>query len=146
MGRFAPALTGMAAAQGAVPASLAGLRGKVVVIDFWAGWCSVCKLVTPVLNGWHQKLGAQGLVVLGVSSDTATVASKAIDDFGIKYAVGLDKDGAIFPAYGISSLPTMFIVDKRGVVRGIEIGFDPAGLVRAEALVNALLAEKAPED
>ena len=145
LGQFAPALTGIVAAQGTA-SSLASMRGKVVVLDFWAGWCTVCKLVAPVLNGWHEKLGAQGLIVLGVSSDAATVASKAIDDFGIKYAVGLDKDQSIFPAYGITSLPTMFVIDKRGVVRGAEIGFDPAGLVRAEALVKALLAEKAPED
>lgn len=146
IGTFAPSLAGLVSVQGVAPASVRSLRGKVVVLDFWAGWCGVCKLVAPVLNGWQEKRGPQGLVVVGVSSDTAEVATKATPDFGIKYAVAVDKDQGVFPGYGVSSLPTMFVLDKRGVVRGLEVGFDPAGLARMDALITALLAEKAPED
>lgn len=146
LGTFAPSIGGLSTVQGVVPASIRAARGKVVLLDFWAGWCGVCKLTSPILNAWHDKLGAQGLVVIGVSSDAHDVAAKATTDFGIKYPVAVDKDQGVFPAYGVTALPTMFIIDKRGVVRALEVGFDPGGFTRAEALIVALLAEKPPED
>jgi thiol-disulfide isomerase/thioredoxin len=144
VGTFAPPLIGLQGVQGKVPDNLGQLKGKVVVLDFWAGWCGVCKLITPVLNRWQDKLGPQGVVVLGVSSDTPQVATKAMNEFGIKYAVGVDKDETVFPAYGVSALPTMFVLDKKGVVRSIEVGFDVAELAKTEALLATLVAEPAP--
>lgn len=143
VGTFAGPLTGAQSVQGTVPTSLSTLRGKVVIVDFWAAWCSVCRETTPVLNDLHARYGAQGLSVLGMSSDTAEAASKAMETFGIKYPVAVDKDEKVFASYGISSLPTMYVIDKKGVVREVEVGFDNRSAQRLEALVKKLLAEKA---
>ena len=141
LGREAPPVAGLQPVRGALPRE--GLpRGKVVVLDFWAAWCGVCRAVTPVLNRWQDKFGAQGLVVVGVSSDSHAVASKASEAFGIKYAVGADADEKVFSAYGVRALPTMFVVDKRGVVRELSVGVDVEELARTEALIARLLAEK----
>lgn len=141
LGREAPSLAGLQTVRGVMPRELP--KGKVVVLDFWAAWCGVCRAVTPVLNHWQNKYGAQGLVVLGVSSDSHPVATKASDAFGIKYAVGADSaDEKVFDAFGVRALPTMFIVDKRGVVREVTVGVDVDHLAKTEALIGRLLAEK----
>lgn len=141
---FAPPLFGLEGVQGGTPQTIQQLRGKVVVLDFWAGWCGVCKLVTPVLDGWNTKFAARGLVMLGVSSDTHEVAVKATKSFGVEYPVAIDKENKVFSAYGVSALPTLFVIDKGGVVRQIEVGFDQAQLKETEALLDKLLNEKAP--
>ncbi|HEU4406118.1 MAG TPA: VWA domain-containing protein [Polyangiaceae bacterium] len=141
LGREAPSVAGLQPVRGVMPRE--GLpKGKVVVLDFWAAWCGVCRAVTPVLNHWQNKYGAQGLVVLGVSSDTHPVATKASEAFGIKYAVGADAEEKVFNAFGVRALPTMFIVDKRGVVRELTVGVDVEHLAKVEALIARLLAEK----
>ena len=142
VGVAAPALTGLVAVQGVAPASLEALRGKVVVVDFWTSWCTVCKKAGEVLNGWHEKMGAQGLVVQGVSSDDHAIASRATGDFGLRYPVAIDKEEKVFPAYGAAALPTLYVIDKKGIVRGLEVGFSLEGMERMERLVVELLAEK----
>lgn len=144
VGTFSPSITGLTAVQGNVPSSVGALRGKVVVLDFWAGWCGVCKLMTPTLNDWQAKYGAQGLVVLGVSSDKHDVATKATKGFGIAYAVGADTTDKVFPGFNIPALPTMYVLDKTGVVREVEVGFDAGHLKQTEKLIEKLLAEKGP--
>jgi peroxiredoxin len=142
VGTFARPLTGLTAVQGVVPGGWGEVAGKVVVLDFWASWCVACRLTTPILNDWYARMGALGVAVIGVSNDISAVATKAIEEFGIKYPVGVDKEEKIFPAYGVSVLPTMFIIDKRGVVREVEVGFEQAGMKRIEGLLATLAAEK----
>jgi len=62
----------------------------------------------------------------------------------MRYGVAADKDGQTTRAYGVASLPTLVIIDKRGVVRDIAVGFDPVQDARLDATVRALLAEPAP--
>lgn len=144
VGTFAPALRGVSVVQGTVPESMSGLAGKVVVLEFWAGWCGVCRQMTPLVNGWHAKLGARGVAVIGVTSDTPAIAAKATEEFGIKYAVAADKADTVFASYGVTALPTVFVIDKRGVIRAVTVGFDPGEMTRNEALIGTLLAEKDP--
>ncbi|MCS6901452.1 MAG: redoxin domain-containing protein [Myxococcales bacterium] len=144
VGAVAPELSGLVAVQGTAPLTLAGLRGKVVVLDFWASWCVVCRKTAPILNRWHERLEAQGVVVLGVSSDTFGAASRGVASFGIRYPVAIDQGETVFPAYGASSLPTLYVVDRRGIVRAVEVGFRRENLERVERLLGELLDEKEP--
>jgi peroxiredoxin len=139
----APAWTNVTPLAGA-PASLAALRGRVVLLDFWAGWCGPCRMLAPRLSALKDKLGAQGLTVVGMTTDDAESAAVFAEKHQMRYGVVVDKDGSTSRAYGISGLPTMLLIDKRGVVREIFVGVDPGGEAALENAVRALLAEGTP--
>jgi peroxiredoxin len=143
VGAPAPAWTNVTALSGA-PSSVASLKGKVALIDFWASWCGPCRLVAPRLNALKDRLGAQGLAVVGITTDEAEVAALFAEKHRMRYPSVIDKDGETSRAYGISGLPTMVLVDKRGIVRDVFVGFDPSGDARLEAAVKKLLAEPGP--
>ena len=144
VGTYAPPFTGLAAAAGNVPASIRALRGRVAVIEFWAIWCGPCRMTMPLLDGWQARYGAQGLSVLGITTDPTDRAAAFAAQSGIHYAIASDATNATSLAYGVHNLPTLFIVDKRGVVREISVGYDPAAHQQIERLMQQLLAEPAP--
>jgi thiol-disulfide isomerase/thioredoxin len=143
VGTFAPAWTNVTIPTGA-PASLASLKGRVVIVDFWATWCGPCKMIVPRLSALKDKLGAQGLSVVGVTTDEEQKAADYASKNQMRYPSVIDKDGDTSRAYGISGLPTMLVLDKRGVVREVFVGFDPSADAKLEALVKTLLAEPVP--
>ena len=146
IGTFAPAWKGVAQVSGTVPGSIGALRGRVVVLDFWATWCGPCRLVAPKLNALQAKYGAQGLSVVGISTEPVEEVSLFTQRMNMRYAIGVDKTAETTQAYTVSSLPTLFVIDKRGIVRDISVGYDPSHDAQIEALVRTLLAEAAPTD
>jgi thiol-disulfide isomerase/thioredoxin len=143
VGAYAPPFAGLEPLAG-FPANLGSLRGRVVLVDFWASWCVPCRILSPVLSGWQAKYGAQGLSVVGVTTDPGDKAASAKDTFGMRYPVASDPHGETSKAYDVAALPTLFIIDKRGVIRDVAIGYEPGQDARVEALVKALLAEATP--
>ena len=143
VGAFAPPWRDVEAVSGSFPASLASLRGHVVLLDFWATWCGPCRVVIPKLDELQARYGAQGLNVLGVSTEGSQEVALFAQRMAMHYGVAVDKHAATTRAYGVYSLPTLVVIDKRGVVRDVSIGFDPASDVRLDATVRALLAEPA---
>lgn len=143
IGAFAPAFAGLEPMSG-FPSNVGALRGRVVLVDFWASWCAPCRILAPVLSGWQARYGAQGLSVVGITTDTSDVAAVAKDQFGIKYPVASDPHGDTSKRYSVTALPTLFVIDKRGVVRDLSVGYDPGQDARVEGMVKALLAEPAP--
>jgi peroxiredoxin len=129
---------------GTAPSSMAQLRGRVVLLDFWASWCGPCRMLAPRLSALKDKFGAQGLTVVGMTTDEAEKAAVFAERHQMRYGVVVDKDGDTTRAYGVSALPTMILVDKKGIVREVFIGYDPSGDARLEAAVKALLAEAGP--
>jgi thiol-disulfide isomerase/thioredoxin len=133
----------LASVAGAVPASLGEMRGKVVVLDFWATWCMACRMAAPRLSSWQAKYGAQGLAVIGITDDPIPEASQGASSFGMNYSIASDESYATQRAFGVRALPTIFIIDKRGVIRDVSVGFDPGREKATEALLQTLLAEPA---
>ena len=129
---------------GTAPSSIAQLRGRVVLLDFWASWCGPCRMLAPRLSALKDKFGAQGLTVVGMATDDAERAAVFAEKHQMRYPVVVDKDGDTSRAYGVSALPTMILVDKKGIVREVFIGYDPSGDARLEATVKSLLAEAGP--
>jgi thiol-disulfide isomerase/thioredoxin len=131
-------------AAGSVPANLQALRGHVVVLDFWATWCGPCRMMAPTLSQWQTQFGAQGLAVVGVTGDPVAAAGQAAAGWGMRYPVASDNADQTANAYGVSSLPTLFIVDKKGVIREVAVGYDPSRHRDLEKTIAQLLAEPAP--
>jgi thiol-disulfide isomerase/thioredoxin len=143
VGSPAPAWTNVTPLSGA-PASLDKLRGKVVIVDFWASWCGPCRMLAPKLSALKDRLGAQGLAVVGITTDDAERAALFAERHQMRYGIVVDRSGDTSRGYGIGALPTMLVVDKKGVVREVFVGYEPAQDAKVEALVKALLAEPAP--
>jgi len=145
VGAPAPSWNGIAAVSGPLPSGLGELKGRVVVLDFWATWCMACRMSAPKLAAWQAKFGAQGLSVIGITDDPVPEASQAANSFGMRYAaIGTDESSMTQRAFGVRALPTVFVIDKRGVIRDVSVGFDPHKEAEMEALLTRLLAEPAP--
>ena len=97
---------------------LADLRGKVVLLNFWATWCKPCKEEMPAMQASYDKLRGQGLVVLAVNEleDTEKVIEH-VRKHGHTFPVVMDHDNHVANRYGVVGLPASFIVDRQGIVR-----------------------------
>ncbi len=102
---------------------LSDLRGKVVIMNFWASWCVACKDEARVLEWAWQNYKDRGVVVLGVDIwDTKEEALKYINRFAKTYPIGFDKDGDIVVNYGISGVPETYFIDSGGKIANKYVG------------------------
>lgn len=110
---------------------------RVTVVDFWASWCGTCADSFPALNALYGDLRERGVTVVGVSvDDDESLAWSAAARFGARFPIAFDGGQRIAAAYGVSKLPTTFVLDRRSRVRFV--GRDPREVREA---VLALLDE-----
>ena len=127
------------------PKTIAGLRGKVVLVEFWTFECWNCHNVEPYIKQWHARYGDVGLEVITVHApefdrerDPANVRAY-LDKAGIKYAVAIDNDFSNWNRYRNRFWPTLYLIDKQGMLRYSKIGEgDYAG---TEQRIQSLLRE-----
>ena len=135
--------------------SLAGLRGKVVLLDFWATWCAPCIEAFPTMLEWKQDYGSQGFAILGVTRFYGTAQGLPADnasevDFvkrfaiahGLTYDIAIAKDESNHRTFGAPVIPTAVLIDRKGVVRYIETGTSPYRLDELREMIEKLVAEK----
>jgi cytochrome c biogenesis protein CcmG, thiol:disulfide interchange protein DsbE len=103
---------------------LADLKGKVVFLNLWATWCPPCMEEMPAMERLWQRYKDQGLVVIALSMDSAgaKVVKPFIEQAKFTYRVALDPKMEIAELYGARSIPSTFIIDRSGVLRGIALG------------------------
>ncbi len=131
------------------PLTMAGLKGKVVLIDFWTYTCINCIRTLPYLTKWHETYAAQGLVIVGVHTpefefekDAANVQG-AIERYGIKYPVAQDNDFATWNAYSNRYWPAKYLIDANGKVRYTHFG--EGKYEETEKMIQKLLEEAGTE-
>ena len=122
-----PAAPGAAVAlptlDGSSTQSLAALRGKVVVLNFWASWCGPCESEAPVLERAQRQLASSGGTVLGVTyKDDAGASRDFMRKYKLTYPSLRDDRLDLAPKYGTTKLPETFILDKRGRVVALSRG------------------------
>jgi cytochrome c biogenesis protein CcmG, thiol:disulfide interchange protein DsbE len=121
---------------GAGARTLASLRGKVVVLNFWASWCSSCQAETPLLERTQSNLARHDATVLGVTyQDAAPESERFVREYHITYPIVRDATGEFAHSYGTRQLPESFLIDRQGRIVQIERGeIEPSFLQHAEAL------------
>ncbi|MFL6669671.1 MAG: cytochrome c biogenesis protein DipZ [Burkholderia ambifaria] len=140
-----PSLDGAVQWLNSPPLTAAGLRGKVVLVDFWTYSCINCLRTLPYTTAWAHKYAPYGLVVIGVHApefaferDIGNV-KKAVHDLGIDYPVAIDNGYAIWRAFGNEYWPAHYFVDAQGRIRHHHFG--EGEYAQSERAIQSLLAE-----
>lgn len=122
VGKAIPKLSGLLPGA-AIPQT----AGKVVLVDFWASWCAPCKASFPSFNRLHQKYAAKGLVIVGIGVDEDAAKYQA---FASKQKVAFtlvhDSKHKAAAFFAPSTMPTSYLVDRKGIIRYIHTGFKGA--------------------
>jgi thiol-disulfide isomerase/thioredoxin len=132
---------------GGRPLSMAGLRGKVVLIDFWTYSCVNCIRTLPYLRSWDARYRGKGLVIVGVHTPefafehVVSNVREAIRKEGIRYPVAIDNEYATWRAFGNQYWPAHYLIDRRGHVRDVHFG--EGQYAETERAIQELLGEPA---
>lgn len=124
------------------PVSLSSLKGKVVMLEFWATWCPPCKEAVPELNAIYGRYKERGFVLIGVSVDKGADTMYAITSYAKKHSITYPvvlADSSTNNSYSVTSIPTSFIIDKDGKVINKRIGFIPGSADNISKQIEALL-------
>ena len=110
--------------------TLSSLRGKPVVINFWASWCPPCREEAPVLEEVWRRYADEGVSFIGVDIQDAEADARAyIEEFGITYPNGPDIGGKITIDYGVSGIPVTFFVNREGLIVSRWVGAINEGIL-----------------
>ena len=125
--------------------TLAELRGRVVLLNFWASWCLECRPEMPVLERLHRELAPQGLTVIGVNArEGVTAVRDYAKELGLTFALVLDLNGDIGKTYGVIGIPTTFLIARDGRAVALAVGPRAWDGAPAREVLRALLSEPAP--
>jgi peroxiredoxin len=114
--------------------------GKVLIVDFWATWCEPCKKSFPKLEELYVKYHASGMDIVAVSEDDANDGLTGFGNtYGAKFPLVWDDGKAIATKWQPRSMPSTFVVDKRGVVRYVHLGYHDGEEAAIEREVKSLL-------
>ena len=121
---------------------LSSLRGKVVLLDFWATWCEPCEETIPRLEALDAEYRGKGLAVVGLSvDDDDAEVQPYVREHGMRYPVVVDADKRVMALYGVRGIPVTVLVDRAGLVRRRWLGSGDGIGDEVEAAVKKLVLE-----
>lgn len=120
------------------------LKGKVVVLDFWASWCGPCKAASPSMDALQKKYGKQGLVIIGANtSDPKKYSADYKKQHSYTYTFAINAEPLKKKLVGDDAIPLFVFIDRQGVVRNVETGFKPKETPgKFETIVKGLVTKK----
>jgi thiol-disulfide isomerase/thioredoxin len=127
------------------PLTLKGLRGRVVLVEFWTFGCYNCRNTLPFVKRWHERYSDKGLTIVGVHSPEFDTEKKIenvrreVGSLGIRFPVVTDNDYETWRAYNVKAWPTIFVLDKSGRIRWTHVG--EGAYDETEQVIQKLLAE-----
>ena len=129
--------------EGKKKISLKSLRGKVVYLDFWASWCGPCRQSLPMMSDIRDKLKKKGFEVLAVNLDEEPEAGLAfLKQFPVSFPVVSDVAGKTPEMYGLQGMPTSYLIDRKGKVQLVHVGFKKSDITELEKKITKLLKKK----
>jgi thiol-disulfide isomerase/thioredoxin len=118
-------------------------RGKVVYLDFWASWCGPCRQSLPLLNDLRKELKHKGFEVIAVNLDeNVSDAKDFLKQFPVQYPILLDSKGTVPANYNLPGMPTSYLIDRKGRVQKVHIGFKETDMNDIRKSVTSLLRQK----
>ena len=142
VGQKAPEFTAPAL-DGKNKVSLVAYRGKVVYLDFWASWCPPCLTSLPQLEELRKQFPSDQFQILAVNVDQDPAkARKFLERTKIGYPSATDPKGRIPATFGIETMPTSFLIDRRGVIRYVHHGFRKGDVAPLRERIKTLVATR----
>ena len=103
--------------------SIEGLRGKVILLRFWADWCPYCRFEMPRIDGFYQRLRSKGFEVVAANvGQSSEVVEAFTAEMNLHFPMILDPESKLAQSYGVKGIPTNFLIDRQGIIREILIG------------------------
>ncbi len=124
--------------------SLEALRGKVVLLDFWASWCGPCRQSFPLYEKLRAEMPAKDFTLLAINLDEMTDGPAAfLYEHPVSYTSLADPSGDVAKKFGLIGMPTSFVIDRDGVVRSRHTGFKPQDIDVVRGEIRELIADHA---
>jgi thiol-disulfide isomerase/thioredoxin len=121
-------------------------KGQVLYVDFWASWCGPCAKSFPFLNEMHQQFKDQGLQIVGVNLDENVDDAQAfLAKYPASFTVMADVSKQCAKDFAVKAMPSSYIIDRKGIVHHVHLGFRPGEAKELRVLVEQMLGEKAAD-
>jgi len=123
--------------------TLAGLRGQVVMINFWASWCGPCRQEFPALDQIYAKYKPMGFTLVGINVESERAdAERFLGTQKVSFPILFDPQNAVSGSYGVKAMPTTILVDRQGRVRWQHMAYKPGDEAKYIEQLRAVLREK----